>query len=98
MMGITDAIGFLAGVLTTVAFIPQALKIYTTKSGNDVSARMLLIFSAGVLLWLVYGMMIGSVPVILANVVTLILSGTIIALKIRYGRPNPRDTQNTSLP
>ena len=90
----TDAIGFLAGALTTIAFVPQALKIYTGKSGKDVSARMLLIFSAGLILWLVYGIMIESLPVILANVVTLILSGTIIALKIRYSRPNPRDTHN----
>jgi MtN3 and saliva related transmembrane protein len=51
-----------------------------------------------VILWLIYGFMIGSVPVILANVVTLILSGTIIVLKIRYSRPNPRDTQNPGLP
>jgi MtN3 and saliva related transmembrane protein len=98
MTGMTDAIGFLAGALTTVAFVPQALKIYTTKSGKDVSARMLLIFSSGVVLWLVYGIMIGSVPMILSNVVTLILSGTIIALKIRYSRRIPRDTQNRGLP
>ena len=84
MMGMTDAIGFLAGALTTIAFVPQALKMYTTKSGKDVSARMLTIFSAGVILWLIYGIMIESVPMILANVATLILSGTIIALKIRY--------------
>ena len=90
MTGMTDAIGFLAGALTTIAFVPQALKIYTTKSGKDVSARMLLIFSAGVILWLTYGIMIESLPVILANVVTLILSVAIIVLKIRYGRTNPR--------
>ena len=90
-MGLTDAIGFLAGALTTIAFVPQALKIYTTKSGKDVSARMLLMFSCGVILWLVYGFMIGSLPMIVANVVTLLLSGTIITLKIRYNRPNPRD-------
>lgn len=90
-MNMADAIGFLAGALTTIAFVPQALKMYTSKSGKDVSARMLLIFSAGVVLWLIYGIMIESLPVILANVVTLVLSGSIIALKIRYSRPNPRD-------
>ncbi len=98
MIGMTDAIGFLAGALTTVAFVPQALKMYSSKSGKDVSARMLLIFSAGVILWLIYGIMIDSVPVILTNIVTLILSGTIIALKIRYRRSSPRDTQNPGLP
>lgn len=98
MMGVTDAIGFLAGALTTIAFVPQALKMYTTKSGKDVSARMLMIFSAGVVLWLIYGFMIGSLPVILSNVVTLVLSATIIALKIRYSRSNPRDTHGPGLP
>ena len=98
MMGMTDAIGFLAGALTTIAFVPQALKMYATKSGKDVSARMLMIFSAGVVLWLIYGIMIGSLPVILSNVVTLVLSATIIALKMRYGRPNPRDPHGPGLP
>jgi MtN3 and saliva related transmembrane protein len=98
MMGVTDAIGFLAGALTTIAFVPQALKMYTTKSGKDVSARMLMIFSAGVVLWLIYGFMIGSLPVILSNVVTLVLSATIIALKIRYSRSNPRNTHGPGLP
>jgi MtN3 and saliva related transmembrane protein len=97
-MGVTDAIGFLAGALTTIAFVPQALKMYTTKSGKDVSARMLMIFSAGVVLWLIYGFMIGSLPVILSNVVTLVLSATIIALKIRYSRSNPRNTHGPGLP
>jgi MtN3 and saliva related transmembrane protein len=97
-MGMTDAIGFLAGALTTIAFVPQALKMYATKSGKDVSARMLMIFSAGVVLWLIYGIMIGSLPVILSNVVTLVLSATIIALKIRYSRSNPRDTHGPGLP
>lgn len=95
MMGLTDAIGYLAGALTTFAFVPQALKIYTSKSGKDVSARMLLIFSTGLILWLIYGIMIGSLPVILANIVTLILSGTIVALKIRYSRPNSSATRST---
>jgi len=98
MTGMTDAIGYLAGALTTIAFVPQALKMYTSKSGKDVSARMLMIFSAGVVLWLIYGIMIGSLPVILSNVVTLVLSATIIALKIRYSRSNPRDTHGPGLP
>jgi MtN3 and saliva related transmembrane protein len=59
---------------------------------------MLMIFSAGVVLWLIYGIMIGSLPVILSNVVTLVLSATIIALKIRYSRSNPRDTHGAGLP
>jgi len=81
-----DLIGLLAGVLTTIAFVPQLLKIYASKSGKDVSARMFVMFSAGVSLWLVYGIMIGSLPVIIANTVTLGLAIAIMALKIRYSR------------
>lgn len=86
-MSTTDLVGMLAGTLTTVAFVPQLLKIYASKSGKDVSARMFLIFSAGVALWLAYGILIGSLPVIVANAVTLILSLLIMALKVRYSRP-----------
>jgi MtN3 and saliva related transmembrane protein len=81
-----DLIGLVAGVLTTVAFVPQLLKIYASKSGKDVSARMFIIFSAGVALWLVYGIVIRSAPVIIANLVTLLLSIAIMALKVYYGR------------
>lgn len=94
----TDIIGLLAGTLTTVAFVPQLLKIYASKSGKDVSARMFVIFSTGVALWLVYGMLIGSLPIIVANVVTLVLSVIILALKIRYSRPNPPDSRDPGLP
>ncbi len=98
MTWITDAVGFVAGALTTIAFVPQAMKMYASKSGKDVSARMLLIFSAGVILWLIYGVLIESVPIILTNVITLILSLTIVALKIRYSRAGQRDARNPGLP
>ena len=81
-----DLIGLLAGALTTIAFVPQLLKIYASKSGKDVSARMFVIFSAGVALWLVYGIMIRSLPVIIANIITLALVLAIMALKIHYSR------------
>jgi MtN3 and saliva related transmembrane protein len=75
-----------AGTLTTLAFLPQVLKIYRTKSARDVSYLMFLIFSTGVLLWLIYGILIGSAPIIAANVVTLGLAIIVIALKVRYHR------------
>ena len=81
-----DLIGLIAGVLTTVAFVPQLLKIYASKSGKDVSARMFVMFSIGVALWLVYGILIRSAPVIIANLVTLLLSIAIMGLKVYYGR------------
>ena len=86
MDGYITGIGLLAGLLTTAAFIPQVWKIYQTKSGKDISGRMFWLFSLGIALWLVYGTLLGSVPLILTNVVTLILSMAILALKYRYSR------------
>ena len=83
-----NTIGLLAGLLTTVAFVPQVMKIYRTKSGRDISARMFTMFSIGIALWLYYGILLQSIPIILANAVTLILTLAILALKIRYsGKP-----------
>ena len=87
MNGLIDSIGLAAGLLTTTAFIPQVWKIYRTKSGKDISARMFSLFSAGIVLWLVYGVLLHSVPLILSNAVTLVLSLTIIGLKLRYREP-----------
>jgi MtN3 and saliva related transmembrane protein len=82
--GFVDGLGLAAGALTTLAFVPQLLKIRATRSGRDVSMRTFLIFSTGVALWLAYGLLIDSFPIVLANVVTLLLALAIIALKIRY--------------
>ena len=76
----------IAGTLTTIAFVPQVLKIYQTKSAKDVSYLMFSIFSTGIVFWLIYGILIRSTPIIAANVVTLTLSVIIIVLKIRYHR------------
>lgn len=86
LFSLADFIGLAAGVLTTIAFVPQLLKIHATKSGRDVSARMFVIFSIGVALWLTYGLMIRSLPMILANTVTLLLAFAILGLKLRYAR------------
>lgn len=76
--------GALAGTLTTIAFIPQAVKTWRSESAEDISLFMFLLFSTGVALWLVYGIAIGSAPVIAANAVTLMLALSILMLKIRY--------------
>jgi MtN3 and saliva related transmembrane protein len=86
MDGLITGIGLSAGLLTTAAFIPQVWKIYQTKSGKDISGRMFWLFSVGITLWLVYGVLLGSIPLIVSNVVTLVLSLTILALKYRYSR------------
>lgn len=84
-MDLTMAIGLVAGVLTTLAFMPQLRKTWKSKSVKDMSLVMLISFTTGVFLWLIYGVLIQATPIILANVVTLALAAAILALKIRYG-------------
>jgi len=78
-------LGLLAGVLTTVAFVPQVIKTWRSRSTHDISLAMFAIFTAGVIAWLAYGIMIGDLPVILANSVTVVLAGTIPWFKLRNG-------------
>ena len=77
-------IGFFAAFCTTIAFLPQAIKVYKTKSTKDISLYMFLIFTIGVLSWLIYGLIINDWPVILANAVTLVLSFFILIYKLKY--------------
>lgn len=83
MDGIT-VLGLIAGTLTTVAFFPQFVQVLRTKSTHDISLPMYVIISTGIFLWLVYGFFINSLPVILANVVTLVIALAILVLKLRY--------------
>ena len=75
---------FFAALCTTIAFLPQAIKVYQTKSTKDISLLMFLIFTIGVFSWLIYGLIINDYPVILANAITLILSLFILLCKIKY--------------
>ena len=79
-----DLFGFLAAILTTIAFIPQAIKAWKTKSTKDISLLMFLIFITGVFFWLVYGILIHEMPLIVANAITLILALSILVAKIKY--------------
>jgi len=78
-------VGILAACLTTIAFVPQVMKAYASRRTKDLSLVMFLLFSAGLLLWIFYGIALRSVPVIAANTVTLCLSLYLIFLKIKYG-------------
>lgn len=79
-------LGLIAGTLTTIAYLPQLIKTWRSKSADDLSWSMLITLCIGIILWLVYGVYAHDVPVIFANVVTLILSSIILVLKIRYRR------------
>ncbi len=83
-MRFTTMLGFVAGVLTTFSFVPQVYKAWSSKRCDDLSWGMLLAFAAGVALWLIYGLLSWSAPVVVANAVTLALVLMILALKARY--------------
>lgn len=81
----TEALGMLAGVLTTIAFVPQVMHTWRTGSARDFSLKMLLLFVAGVVLWLAYGLLTRSAPMVLANTATLLLASYILSVKLRRG-------------
>ncbi len=83
-MDAVSLIGFVAGTFTTVAFLPQLVRIWRTKSAHDISLLMYIIICSGIFLWLVYGILIDSFPVIVANTVTLAIASAILVLKVRY--------------
>jgi MtN3 and saliva related transmembrane protein len=78
-----NIIGGVAGVLTTVAFVPQVIKTWRTRRADDLSIGMLLLFTLGVALWGAYGLLVGAMPVIAANGVTLILAVAMVVMKLR---------------
>ena len=78
-------LGFTGALLTTASFIPQAVMTIRSRDTRGVSLGMYVIFTIGVAFWLAYGIAIDSLPIILANTVTLGLAGTVLALKFRYG-------------
>lgn len=77
-------LGYLAGTLTTIAFLPQVLKAWKSKSTRDISLATTLILLVGIVLWFVYGIYINSLPIIIANLVTMMFVLTLLALKLKY--------------
>jgi MtN3 and saliva related transmembrane protein len=76
--------GYVAATLTTLAFVPQALKTIRSKDTRSISLGMYVVFTVGIAFWLAYGISLGSVPMILSNIVTFVLSATILAMKLKY--------------
>ncbi len=79
---LTEWTGYMAAVLTTVSFVPQVIKIYKTRETAGISLVMYLVFVSGIVMWLLYGFFLGELPIILANSVTLLLSGYILWMKV----------------
>lgn len=84
-MKMIDWIGYVAAVLTTISFVPQVWQIWRTKITKGISLRMYILFTTGVGLWLVYGIMITAWPMIAANTITVILAALVLVLKLRHG-------------
>lgn len=85
LMEMREFIGFLAGALATLAFLPQAVKIFKDRQTRDISLGMYVLFCSGVALWLIYGLLTHSVPLMISNSITLLLAGMVLVLKIKNG-------------
>ena len=85
-MVLTLFLGYFAGFLTTVSLVPQVIKMWTTKSADDFSLAMLLIWCTRISGWVVYGVLLNAVPIILWNVSTLLLAIAILAMKLKFTR------------
>jgi MtN3 and saliva related transmembrane protein len=83
-MILLDCVGSIAATLTTTAFIPQVWQVWRTRHTKDISLGMYLIFTCGVLMWLGYGVLLASWPIIIANSITALLAGTVLVMKLRF--------------
>lgn len=81
----TETIGFMAGTLTTLCWTPQAVKILKSRDAKSISLITQVVFTAGCMLWLAYGVMLGSASIILFNAVTVALNLLLVGLKLRFG-------------
>ena len=86
-------LGYIAGTCTTIAFLPQVVKAYRTKSCQDLSAGMLVIFATGIFFWFIYGILIDEMPIVFANGITFIFVIAIGVLKVVYARKERSGTK-----
>ncbi len=83
-MDSVSILGFVAGAVTTIAFVPQVVKVWRTRSTADISLWTFLALCIGIVLWLGYGFLIDDLPLLVANGITLVLAGNILVFKFRY--------------
>lgn len=83
-MSLTELFGYCAAVLTTISFVPQAWHTFKTRDVRGISLGMYSVFTFGVACWLIYGLLLGAWPIVIANVVTLVLAGGILVMKLRF--------------
>ena len=92
-MSLISVVGFAAGTLTTLAYLPQALHSYRTRSVGDISLSMLVSLNTGLLLWVAYGFWIHSMPLILTNVLTFALAFPLLVMKMRFAKGLSNETE-----
>ena len=83
-MPLADFIGYVAACLTTLSFVPQAWHTFSTRDVRGISLGMYSAFTVGVALWLVYGLLLGAWPIVVANGITLVLAVAILVMKLRF--------------
>ena len=93
-MNYIAVVGFAAGVLCTLAYLPQALHSFRTRSVRDISLTMLISLNVGLLLWVAYGFLIHSLPIILPNAVTFFLAFPLLIMKLRFGAVGTNDSSS----
>jgi MtN3 and saliva related transmembrane protein len=86
MSVVTELVGSLAAVLTTISFVPQVWHTYRSRDVSGISLGMYAVFAVGVFLWLLYGLMLAAWPIVVANAITLALAVAILAMKVRWSR------------
>ncbi|MGB7651317.1 MAG: SemiSWEET transporter [Gallionella sp.] len=84
-MNLSDSIGSVAASLTTLSFVPQVWQVWKSKHAKDISLGMYSLFTLGVALWLVYGILLVSWPIIIANSITVVLAGAVLLMKLKFG-------------
>jgi MtN3 and saliva related transmembrane protein len=95
-MDYIPAVGFAAGTLCTLAYLPQALHSFRTKSVGDIALTMLVSLNIGLALWVCYGFLIHSLPIILPNAVTLLLAFPLLIMRLKYGGGDGQKETNRS--
>jgi MtN3 and saliva related transmembrane protein len=86
----SEILGYIAAFLTTAAFLPQTIKTIKSRDTASISLAMYVMFTTGIVLWLAYGILIESMPMIIANIITFVLSATILVLKLTEKSPTSR--------
>ena len=84
-MSTVEFFGYLAAFLTTISFIPQVVQVWRSKHTKDISLGMYSIFTLGIVVWLIYGILLNAWPIIIANTITIFLAGSVLTMKLKYG-------------